>query len=910
MSTPFELLRQHKKVLLAAVTGISVLAFIITDTTSGNSGDMSPTTVAALVIGSLAVVGWVWGAGSGKSGENAIFGGVLGLAITLVFMFMGRPPAAISAATGNVSQDDLDALGRQRSLANQMISRVYYSNSMNQMIQRIQPQRSRPPLFGFNVQNQNDDLLITELFNREADDLGIQITDDAVMTFLKQAAHSEFDSSDKELLTQELFTDAIQQTSASTPGVKEDTIIEAIRREMRAQRAYYTLYGGNRMTPVDVWDLHRKLNTRQSAQFVGLPVADFIDKTAKPSEAELKQTFEDYKANFPNFTAEGQPEPGRPGLFLDRRVRVAYLEPNYEEMEKLAGVVTEEEILARYEAQYKREMPRHDSLGGMEFQDLLEFPKMPPLPAVPKAAPATPDPAAPAAEKPVDPSVPATEKPAAEKPVDPANPAEGDKPADPATPPATDKPADPAAKPDGASLRPRASQLQTVVLIQDPPAAEAAKPAAETPSAPATEKPAAPAAAGDEKPAAPAAEEKPAGDKPKEDPAAPAGEKPTGDKPAAAPLIVPPVDEMDIDTDPAPPVAKIRPLTPELRQQIHDELLADKTRVLMDDKMGAARDFMNDLHLNVAEYLDHQKALHDKTGRLKKTELSKAALSPAEATQQLQAYAKKHGLEYKETPLLTFPELLDSEDDPLGGARVGQQGRVVDILAGSQANILYSAWQAFDLERKASYAFWKLEDVKAHIPASLDEPGMKEMVTQAWRTVKARPLAEKRAQELADLVTKSDKPMAEALAEQTVTGKPEQSLFVTVISPGEFSWLERPFTPQQSQGGSPPRLAAINGIEGAGPSFMAKIFNDMKPRSVGVVPNEDRSVFYVTRIDTRTPATEAEIAVLRKQFLESQGDLSQYAMQQSNAYVGINTFDHLFLKHGVQVNRAAEETDE
>ena len=526
------------------------------------------------------------------------------------------------------------------------------------------------------------------------------------------------------------------------------------------------------------------------------------------------------------------------------------------------------------------------------------FPKMPLLPDVPKAAPATTDPAAPAAEKPADPAAPATEKPAGEKPADPAKPAEGDKPA----PPATDKPADPAAKPDGASLRPRTSQLQPVVLLQDQPAAEAAKPAeavpaAEAPQAPATEKPAAPAAT-DEKPAAPAPEEKPAGDKPAED------------KPATAPLIVPPVDEMDIDTDPAPPVSKIRPLTPELRQEIHDELLADKVELVMKDKMGAARDFMNDLHLNVAEYLDHQQALNDKTGRLKKTELPKEALSPEDATMQLQAYAKKQGLTYTETPLLTLQALFDSEDHPLGGAGVEHQGRVVDVLAGSQPNVLYSAWQAFDLERKAHYAFWKLEDVKAHIPASLDEPGMRELVTQAWRTVKARPLAEKRAQELVDLISKSDKPMAEALAEQTVTGKPEKSLFVTVISPGEFSFLERPYTPQQSREGNPPRLAGIHGVEGAGASFMSKIFEDMKPGSVGLVPNEDRSIFYVARIDTRTPGTEAEIAVQRRQFLESQGDLSKYAMQQSNAYVGINTFDHLFLKHGVQIHRADEESDE
>ncbi len=925
MSTPFELLRHHKKVGLAAVTGIAVLSFIVNDATN-NSGQMSPVSVAALVIGGLALVGWVWGANQGKSGENAIFGGVFGLAITMVFMFMGRPPAAISAATGNISSDALQSIRHQRNLANQMVSRVYSSNRFNRMF-------GRPPLFGFNIRNQNDDLLITELFNREADELGIEITDDAVMTYLKQAAKSQLDDREKELLTQEIFSEAVQQTEASTPGTKEETIINAIRRELRAQRAYYTLYGGSRMTPADVWDLHRKLNTRQSAQFVGLPVADFIDKDAKPSEADLKQTLEDYKTNVPNFTAEGKPEPGRPGLFLDRRVRVAYLEPNYEEIEKRAGEVTEEEIQARYEKQYKRGMPQLDAHGNLIFPDMLEFPKMPVLPHVPKAPSTTPDPAAPAAPKPADATTPAPGTPVGDKPAEPAKPAaDGDKPAAPATPPvtekpatekpttekpATEKPADPPAKPDGASLRPRASQLQPVVLVEDQPAAAAAPPAeatpaAETPAAPAPEKPAAPATGekpAEEKPAEnkPAAD-KPAGDKPAETPTTPAA----GDKPAAAPLIVSPLDEKDLDTDPPPPVAKVHPLNEEKRKEIRDELLAEKTKPLLEEKVNAARDYMNDLHLNVAEYLDHEKALKDKTGKLKKTELSKEALSPEEATKQLQAYAKKHGLIYTETPLLTFRELLDSEDDPVGGAGVGPQGKqgnVASVLSQTQPDVLYSASTAFDLQRKANYAFWKIEDVKAHIPASLEEPGVKEMVIQAWRTLKARPLAEKRAQELVDFVKKSDKPMAEALAEQTVTGSQDKSLFVTVLNPGEFSWFERPLVSPQSRQDSAPRLGAIQGVQGVNMVFMAKVFDDMQPGSVGVVPNDDRSVYYVTRIEKRTPATEAEIAVMRRQFLESQGDLSRYATEISSSYVG-HPFNLLFVKHGVKRPAEDEENDQ
>lgn len=950
MSTPFEYLRRHQKVTLAAVTGVAVLSFIIADSTN-NSNQMSPFTIAALVIGSLAVVGWIWGAKEGKSGENAILGAVLGLAVTLVFMFLGRPAPVVYASSGNITVSQMEGLGRQRSLANLMVSRVYFANPMNQMIARFQPDRAQPPLFGFNSQNQSYDLLISELLNREADGLGIQITDDAAMAYLKQAARSQFDQEkDKEQLTQEVYAKALKETAISFPGEKkpnEDEIIAAISYELRARQAANILLGGNRMTPADVWEMHRKLNTRQSAQFVGLPVADFIDKSAQPTAADLAQTLDAYKGNFANTSPDGKLEEGRPSLFLERRVRIAYVEPAYEEIEKLVGEITDEEIQARYEEQYMKEMPRLGPHGELMMPDL------PLLPNVPKAPEETLDPAAPATETPADPAAPAGEKPA--EPAAPAEgdkpaaPAEGDKPAEPAAPaetkpeaaapdaqpeakpeaPATpEQPAEPAAKPEGTSLRPRNSQLQPVVLIQDEPAAGAAKPeeaapATEPPAAEAPATPAAPAAEGEkpaeptstegDKPATPAteekpADEKPAGEKPAE-PVPPAGDKPAaeapaGETPAEAPLTVPAIDGND--DDPAPPVSKVRPLTEELKQQIRDELLREKIRPIMEEKANAARDFMNDLHLQVADYLDHERTQKDP--KATKTELSADALTPEEATKQLQEYAKKNGLLYAETPLITLQELLTSEDHPIGGAMTGKQSRVVDSLNSSQADNLYSATTAFNIDLKGGYAYWKLEDVAAHQPKSLDEPGVKEMATQVWRTLKARPLAEKRAKELADMISKSDKPVAEALSEQTVTGAKDKSLFVTVKSPGEFSWLQRSLAPSQFGGDNAPRLSGIDGVQGAGNTFMTMVFREMKTGDTAVVPNEDLSVFYVTHIDKRFPSTEVEVEVMRKQFLESQGDLTVYAMRQSGSYDG-QFGERLLNKHGVKPSGADDTSD-
>ena len=896
MSTPFEYIRRHQKVALTAVTGMAILSFLLGDVMAG--GQMSPLVMSSLIVGCFALVGWVWGTSDGKSSENAIFGGVLGLALTLVFMFMTRPPAAVTATSGNISTSELGELSRSRAIANRMVNLVYFESHPNDgFMSQYLAQRDLPKfMFNFGLPNQTAEVVLSELLNREAKYLGINITDEAVMAFLKEVAGT--DPGGEVKLTKNIYADAIKNTCGGYPGMTEDTVIDAIRHELRARQAAKILVGGNRMTPADVWELHRKLNTRESAQFVALPVEEFVDKNATPTDAELAEFFNTYKGNFPNSTPQGQLEEGRPGLYLPRRVRLAYVEANYEELEKAAGEVTEEEIKKRYEERYMRAMPEINPHGELSLPD---FPVLPNVPKAPEATTAPVTEGTPA-EKPAEPAA-ETEKPAEEKPAEPAAPAaeekpaapaaEESKPAEPAAPAPETKPEEPAKKPEGSSFRPRMSSLQPVALIEDAPATPE-KPAEAAPAAEAekpADKPAEPAATpAEEKPAEPAAE------KPAEEPAAPATEQPAGE----APLTVPPVaGDVDGDGDPAPPTSQVRPLDEALRQQIRDELLAEKTRPLVDAKINAARDFMSDLHTGVVEYLNHQRDDADKT-----IELSKDALTPEEATKRLKEYAEKNGLTYTETPLMSLEDLMKSEDHPLGNAMAGRMGRVVDMINRSQSDDLYTPSTAFDIAQKGNYAYWKIEDVAAHEPKSLEELGVKDMAIQAWRQYKARPAVEKRAQELAEIVSKSDKPMAEALTDQTVTGvEKDKGIFVTVKSTGEFSWLQRSMAPSQFNQDNSPRFGTIQGVEGVNDKFMEKVFNEMQPGATAVVPNADRSIFYVMHIDKRTPATEAEIAVMRKQFLESQGELSQYAVGLSRAN-DESFVDRLFVKHGVKMSLA------
>ena len=918
MSTPFEFFRRNQKVALAAVTGMAILSFLVQDAVS-NSGEMSPMGVGVLLIGSLAIVGWVWGAKTGKSGDNAMMGAIVGLALTVAFMFLGRPPAAMSATSGNLSAADLQQRIFEQDIANRMINLVYYrADSFRSMMEQFRPGSARPQLFQYLGDDKND-AIISELLNREADELGIEITDDAVMNHLKEVAGKDKDG--EENLTRQLFDDAIRDTSGAQGRVTEEQIFDALRHELRARQAANLLLGGSRLTPADVWDLHRKLSVRQTAQVVGIPVNDFVKKDSQPSDSDAQELFEKYKNNYPNTTPPPQKlEEGRPGFYLPRRMRIAYVEPNYEEFEKQIGEITEEEILKRYEEQYKKEMPVPTG-DGMSLD-------MPVLPSVPQSAPAGDKPAAPAdGETPATPPAPPASEPSADKPAESAKPADApadsSKPTEPAAEPAKpaeekpteEKPAEPA-KPEGSSQLRRASKFQTVALIQETGADKPAEaPAVEAPKADApaatTEKSAEPAA--EAKPAAPAEAQPeapkpadaPAAEKPADKPATEETPPPSGDKPATPPLTVPPVDTPAVDDDPAPPVSKVRPLDDALKQQIREELRNEKLQPLLTARTEAARDYMNELQLRVADYLDHEKALKNK----KKSELAPDAISPEAASEELKRYAKEHGLTYTETPLLSLDELSDSEDYPIRGAMV--RDRPVNmVLDGSPITERFSANAAVRFgENLATYAFWKIDDVAQHAPVSMDEPGVKDAVVKAWRQLEARPMAEKRAQALAEIVAKSDKPMAEALAEQTVTGDP-QSLFVTVNTTSEFSWMQRRMVPSQfGMDEGPPQLGAVNGVDRAGAKFMAKVFDEMKPGDTAVVPNENLSVYYIVKVEKRTPSTESELESMKNSFLSSaagSGNLSGYAAQMSMAQDG-NFLDRLYTKHGVKIPNEESE---
>jgi peptidyl-prolyl cis-trans isomerase D len=139
----------------------------------------------------------------------------------------------------------------------------------------------------------------------------------------------------------------------------------------------------------------------------------------------------------------------------------------------------------------------------------------------------------------------------------------------------------------------------------------------------------------------------------------------------------------------------------------------------------------------------------------------------------------------------------------------------------------------------------KIEDIPAHV-APLDE--VRGQVILACKMKAARALAEKAANDLADMVKKQGGSLKYATFEgyRVVTIPPitrRQSTFLT----GQFQ-----FDP------GPPEETPIVEVPHPGEAFRDAYFG-LQPGSVAVAPNEPRTIFYVLTLERREPATFASL---------------------------------------------------
>ncbi len=811
MSSPFKIFRRHEKLLMVVATGLAMISFVFLGAIGDNPSNM-PTTLVVLLVASLAgCIGWLIGLQAEKSSEWGISGIIIGALLGMLITVYTKEANAVAIGSGGLTSTEISELRNQRIIANRfMQAAVQQSGQLN-------PQAAEPYMFGFFSRREIsiEDLVLGELLRKEADELGVVITDDAVTDLIKKA------SSDK--MTADAFS-KIRNNLAPTGGkVTEKQLLESIKSEMKANEARKLLFTQSQLTLENYWDFYEKVSVRQSAEVAAIPVSSFIDETAEPIESELQELFIAHRGNIPNFNEEGRSAEGRPGFLQPRRIKLGYLEAVYEEIEPLAGTVTDEEIQKEYEERYLRQMPAEQPASNEDLLNsgpLIPEMKLPKLDAKPEAKedaektePETTDAPKSDSDKPAaeskeemkkdaevkDPAVEETEKPEKSEEAKPEAIDEADK---------TE-----AKEENSTSFMLNSSKLQTVAFFQEETAEEAKPDDAEA-------KP----QADEEKPAAevkPAAEEKPA---------------------AEATGVVPPAPE-----------DQVRPLDDDLKMELRDDILRRKTQTEIQKRIGAAFDFLSRISYNML--LENE---------------SENYITLEEAKKQIAEYAEKSNLVYIETPLLSQQEMRISEDYPIGLAvtALGNRQLVTNDLFQTAPTNLYTVNRADRFTTDSAFAYWKLEDKEAYSPETMEDEAVREQVIKAWRLQQALPKAQARADELAKKAKSEEADsMSKLLAETTVTGT-EGGLFIEVRETGDFTWMQRSSAAPTGLGQEQPaRPSVIPGVEDAGERFFKTVFNELSAKDVGVAPNRDNSVLYVTRIKERYPSNDAEVAKLRESFL-------------------------------------------
>ncbi len=742
MASPFSLFRKNQKTLMVVLTVLAMFAFVLLGNADPNAPGSS-LVFAVMAICAVAGIGWGLGYRQGKGTDYATTGAVAALAGIVAVWFFAGPEPYVTTAEGNISRNQFETLRARRMLANDFVQRLYVAafpypaelppetekllenfpdENQKEMLraQLLQPQinewqRGLAGIqfdFGRGSRDLNRDIVFGYLMGKEADRLGVEISDQAVSDFLKSM---------RTQVRKETYMGILAEM-----GVAETEMYDALREEIRASEAFRLLLPPTYTTPDEYWDIYKRLTVSQKLVATAVPVSAFVDEVEEPSEDELNVLFDQFQDKTPN--AENA---GDPGFLQPSKVRLGYVSIDTSKFEKSVTPPTEAEMLAYYEANkdilfLKSDFP-DDEFGpapaGTEFSPSdfsgEETPTDEPSDEGKPAGEEKPE----DSEQPEDSEKPdggekpeggetPTKTPDSDGKTETPAPAgeEGEKPAEPKpnepAPAEKESEADPAES-DEQSARPTNSGATLLSVSDDPAETSDPKPKAEAES---------------EAPADPPAEE-PKGDEKPTTPADPDSKPPKGDEPLDVELVKP--DDTEEPREPVDPPAGDEPAEPEekkpeykpfdeVRETIEKTLTGQRADAAVEAAVQETFDFMRSLGL------DYARLSLDQEGVITDRELKK----------RVSKFAKDRGFVYLETELMSYRELQESSDYEIGSAIATdggpRGGSVVDqffqgiseflvspVQARSSVRIGLNEQEAFGDYR---YVVWKLAGVPSHRP--------------------------------------------------------------------------------------------------------------------------------------------------------------------------------------------------
>lgn len=829
-NSPFAIFRKHQKVLMVALTLMAMFAFVFLDAIQKNARSRSRT----------------------------------------------ASDTAVQTNAGNLSQVELSNLVARRQAANQFVERVFVAThpelaQVGGMFVQQQLQRLR---FGFGRGERGhgaqEDVLLGHLLRLEAQQNGIVVSDQQIESYLDRISDNK--------LTSRQFKEIVGHQRL---GSKQ--IYDILRDELQSLMAFRMEMPSNPLPPEAYWRYYKQLNVKQQLEVAAIPIREkadadgktppsFFDKVADPGDEQLEKFFEQHKTTFEQITDDEKA--WQPGFRQPRRVRLHYITLDYKSAEEAiakSDPVTDEQITKHYEK-------NKDSLYRVSTLPAIDDKKDETKPLDPLFTPDKND-----KDKPADGDAKKSDE---KKSDDEKKPAESKK--DDGKPSSDAKPAEKPRDDPQSSLRlhdgreGRSAEVERRLTSKLPLTSilRAGEPLAlllddnqnksddKNGDSPAAKKP-----ANDDK------SDKPA-DAKKSDPAEKkdsAEEKTDSEKKADEKKTV---DE----TPPAPPTPKYRELDDDLKQEIRERLQRERTLAALRKKGDAVTAALRDVSLNLLtkndlvelaedrledKIKDKTSAYHgfDMAGLKAEQEKQLAEIASTSKT-KLNEIATKHGGTFGDTGLVSAKEL--GEIKGLGEAAEHTDNpfqRGMDIIEQSfSARSLCIPQAAEALATNDLFVHWKIRDDADYVASFKDSAtgkpnaAIRKEVLEAWKFQQAQPLAQNRAESLAELAKKGEptKSLKELLADQTVTGD-EGSPTLAVNETPAFSWLRRssaqmpnPFSPQP-----PPQLSSPAFIDRPGTEFMQTVFEKLNPGEIGVVPNVDHSIYYVVKVTIRNEPDHA-----------------------------------------------------
>ena len=757
----------------------------------------------------------------------AVFGVLLMVSFVIlppIMQFMGgqagvaENPVVVKVTRTNqeITEFELSNLIRRRALANNFVAQSYSVIFPGQNFGQMQA-------FGPATR---EHVVNTMLLVQRAEELGVVISDQAVIELIKETTDDKLTSDQIRKICSNLNMDTRQ-------------LFDILRFEMKAIYARDLVLGDvPGVTPQQRWEEFKKTHDRVKLEILPLDIASLANSIPDPGDEKLKEFFDKHKDKI------APAESLEPGFRLPPRTAFEYVMVDNSIADRVEATIDikDEEITAYYEA--NKDALYKDIIAGFE----------PDTTTTPPATPEKTEPEKTTPEK-TEPEKTTPEKTTPDKTEDNKTPA-----------PSTETPA----KTEPEKKTPEKKEPEK----KEPTNAEGAAP---DQCAPEDEKAAKEKDAKD-KSAPPAATEGPALGQPteKKEGDKPATENKTPDKSADPPTTTPaettpPTTTPATEVKPEEKPVKYKPLNDELKAEIRKTLVRQAGQKELETRMAAVRKAVQTYGSKYARWLT--------------AEQLNPASAPAKPKQpNFAELAEKEGLHYSRTEPWSVFDAQSNES--LGSSIVVNQFRG---FPSSQEEFFFNqfARRAFQEEIRLfdpqfarnfggqDYLFWKADNFISRVP---DFKEVRATVLRAWQYREAREQAKKlteqfvaesanRTAPLREIfeVRKNDLPTDLSLPKSIDALKPSDALLdaidedtaAKITTTRDFSWMNQPLPTPNTSRTPAPALSQVPGLNGIDDAFLKQVFS-LQEGQYAALPNESQTTFYIVRVVKTTPASKFE----------------------------------------------------